>query len=322
MKALVCSGYGPPASLRLLEVDRPEPAPGEVLVRVRAASINDLDLGLIRGRPLLVRAFNGVFRPKVRIAGCDVAGEVAAVGAGVSRLEPGDAVFGDLCECGFGAFAEYVCAPERALVKKPARLNFAQAAAIPQAGVLAAQALFDYRPIEAGQRILINGAGGGVGTLGLQLARQWDVTVTCVDSADKLDMLRDLGADHVIDYAATDFTRTGERYDLIVDTKTTRGPGAYLRALADDGIYATVGGSMGCIGRVLLRGKLRRGADGRRLHVVALAANKRLEALGALCEAGTLVPVVDRSFPLTQTPAALQRFAAALHRGKIIVTVE
>ncbi len=318
---MVCRRYGSPALLRQEDVPTPRPAAGEVLVKVRCAAINDFDLGLLQGQPLVVRAFNGWLRPKVRIIGCEMAGEVMAVGPEVSTLAPGDAVFGDLSEHGFGAFAEFLCAPAAALRRMPAGLSFAQAVAIPHAGALAAQALFDDRPIESGQRILFNGAGGGVGTLGVQLARQWDVTVTCVDSADKLDMLRRIGADHVIDYRATDFTRTGERYHRIVDTRTTRGPSDYLRALADGGIYATVGGSMPRIAQCLARARLRAPPGGRHLRMVVLEANRHLERLAALCESGKLVPVLDRSYPLAEVPAALQRFAAARHQGKIVITV-
>lgn len=321
MKAIVCRKYGSPEGLRLEHVPEPRPAPGEVLVKVRCAAVNDFDLGLLQGRPLVVRAFNGWLRPRVRIIGCEAAGEVTAVGSGVHDLAPGDAVFGDLSEQGFGAFAEYLSVPETALRRKPPALTFAQAAALPHAGALAAQALFDHGSIEPGQHVLFNGAGGGVGTLGLQLAKQQDVTVTCVDSADKLDMLRGLGADHVIDYRAADFTRSGERYDLIVDTRTTRGPADYLRALAAGGVYTTVGGSLPQIARCLVRDRWRRPADGRRLRVVALQANKYLERLVALCEAGKLAPVLDRTYPLAEVPAALHHFAEARHQGKVIVAV-
>ena len=239
MRALIRDRYGPPDVLEVREVERPAPKEREVLVRVYAASINDWDWGLLQ-RPTIPLSLGA---PRVPILGSDVAGRVAAMGSGVQRFRLGDEVYGDLSRFGFGgwgAFAEYVCAPERALARKPARMTFEQAAALPQAGQLAVQGLFANGPLRPGQKILINGAGGGVGTIAVQLAKLQDVEVTGVDSAMKLEMMRTLGFDHVIDYTKEDFTKNGQRYDLILDTKTTRSPFVYARSLNANGTYATV----------------------------------------------------------------------------------
>ena len=202
--------YGTADVLELRDVARPAPGADEVLVRVQAASVNDWDLGLLQG-PLITRITSGLFTPKVKIIGGDIAGCVEAVGGDVKAFRPGDEVYGDLCMNGFGAFAEYVCAPEACLVLKPSGMSFEQAAAIPQAGMLAVQGLIDVGRIQSGQQLLLNGAGGGVGTFALQMAKLNDVEVTVVDKPGKLDMLRALGADHVIDYLEEDFTTSGQR---------------------------------------------------------------------------------------------------------------
>src|SRR5688572_17625797 len=240
MKALIRDRYGLPDVLEVREIEQPTPLQGEVLVRVHAASINDWDWGLLQGPTLpFSRA-----APRA-ILGSDVAGRVAALGSGVERFRVGDEVYGDLSRFGprgWGGFAEYVCARERALVLKPARMTVEQAAALPQAGQLAVQGRAANGPLKPGQTILINASGGGVGTIGVQLAKVHDVEVTGVDRASKLEMMRGVGFDHVIDYEQEDFTRTGRRYDLILDTKTNRSPFEYARALTPKGTYATVGG--------------------------------------------------------------------------------
>lgn len=321
MKAVVCTRYGKPDALEVRELPMPEPQNGQVLVRVAAASVNDFDWGLISGRPVLVRFFNGFFHPRVRIPGCDVAGRVVAVGGGVTRHRPGDRVFGDLSGCGFGAFAEYVCVPETAILAMPPAMSFEQAAALPQAGVLAMQALVDAAPVADGQRLLFNGAGGGVGTLGLQIAKRHDVEVTCVDRADKLDGLVALGADRVLDYRKVDFTRTGDRYHTIIDAKTSRSPLAYARALTPDGRYVTVGGLMRRVAQMLLlRGLIRR-RSGKRFIMIALQPNRHLDVLAAHCATGEVVPVLDRRYALDEIRPAMERFVAAEHRGKVIIRI-
>jgi NADPH:quinone reductase-like Zn-dependent oxidoreductase len=239
MKALIRDRYGPPEVLEVKDIEQPVPKEREVLVRVYAASINDWDWQMLQ-RPMLPLGFN---TPRVRILGSDIAGRVAAVGSGVQRFSVGDEVYGDLSrfgsEGGWGGFAEYVCAPEAPLVRKPPRMTFQQAAALPQAGQLAVQGLFAAGPLRSGQKILINGAGGGVGAIAIQLAKRQDLEVTGVDSAVKFEMMRAIGFDHVIDYRKENFTRNGRRYDLVLDTKTTRSPFAYTRSLSPGGTYAT-----------------------------------------------------------------------------------
>ena len=222
VKAIVLTKYGSVDALELRDVDPPTPQEHEVLVRVHATSINDWDAGVVLGSPVYVRLIHGWLKPNVRIPGCDVAGVVESVGAGVTRFQPGDAVYGDLHACGFGTYAELVCADEQALEPKPTNLSFAQAAAIPHGATLAWQALYDYAGLQAGERLLINGAGGGVGPIAVQLAKLDDCEVTGVDGEAKLPMLRSAGFDHVIDYRRQDFTHSGERYDLILDVRTDR----------------------------------------------------------------------------------------------------
>ena len=322
MRAIVYSEYGSPDVLRLEEVEKPVPKEDEVLVRVCATSVNDWDWALIYGETTN-RLLHGITKPKLRILGGDVAGRVEAVGAKVSAFGPGDEVYGDLCMAGFGTFAEYVCAPAQALINKPAGMTFEQAAAIPQAGMLAVQGLIDVGEIGSGKnRVLLNGAGGGVGTFALQLAKTYGVEVTCVDSAEKLDMLSELGADHVIDYRQVDFTRDGQRYDLILDPKSTRSPYDYARALAPEGIYVTVGGQSWRLFQAFVLGRLISKTHNKHIRVVALKPNKDLAFVNAQFEAGHLVPIIDGPYKLEDTAKALHRFASAEHLGKIVITVD
>ena len=322
MRAIVYSEYGSPDVLRLEEVEKPVPKEDEVLVRVCATSVNDWDWALIYGETTN-RLLHGITKPKLRILGGDVAGRVEAVGAKVSAFGPGDEVYGDLCMAGFGTFAEYVCAPAQALINKPAGMTFEQAAAIPQAGMLAVQGLIDVGEIGSGKtRVLLNGAGGGVGTFALQLAKTYGVEVTCVDRAEKLDMLSELGADHVIDYRQVDFTRDGQRYDLILDPKSTRSPYDYARALAPEGIYVTVGGQSWRLFQAFVLGRLISKTHNKHIRVVALKPNKDLAFVNAEFEAGRLVPIIDGPYKLEDTAKALHRFASAEHLGKIVITVD
>lgn len=321
MKAAVMEGYGSPDVLKLRDVARPTPKANEVLVRVHAASINDWDWGLLQGTPFVTRIFSGLRTPKVRILGCDIAGRVEAVGREVKAFQPGDEVYGDLCNSGFGAFAEYACAPEASLAHKPASMTFEQAAAIPQAGMLAVQGLIDVGRIRSGQTLLLNGAGGGVGIFALQLARLHDVEVTVVDKAGKLDMLLAMGADHAIDYLDEDFTKSGKRYDLILDVKTNRSPRAYARALNHNGTYATVGGDLPRLLETWVLGPLMSRRYRQHMRVVMLKPNKDLAYMNALCEAGKLAPVIDGTYTLADLPDAMRRFGSGDHKGKIIVTM-
>jgi NADPH:quinone reductase-like Zn-dependent oxidoreductase len=322
MKAIVMERYGTPDVLELKEVAKPTPKAGEVLVRVHAASVNDWDWGLLQGTPFVNRMISGLFTPKVRIIGGDIAGRVEAVGRDVEAFEPGDEVYGDLCMSGFGAFAEYVCAPVGVLVHKPPGMTFEQAAAIPQAGELAVQGLIDVGRIRSGQKLLLNGAGGGVGTFALQMAKLHETQVTVVDKPGKLEMLRALGADHLIDYLEADFTRGGCRYDLILDTKTNRSPFAYARALNPGGTYVTVGGSIPRLLQALVLGPLISRLSGKQVRIVSLKPNKDLAYMNQLFEAGKLAPVIDGPYELADVPEAMRLFGTGDHKGKIIVTMK
>jgi NADPH:quinone reductase-like Zn-dependent oxidoreductase len=321
MKAVVMERYGTPEVLELREVATPTPKDDEVLVRVHAASVNDWDWGLLRGKPFINRMLNGLLRPRLRIIGGDIAGRVEAVGRDVRTFQPGDDVYGDLCMSGFGAFAEFACAPEAALARKPRAMTFEQAAAIPQAGMLAVQGLIDIGRIRPGQRLLLNGAGGGVGTLALQIAKLHDAEVTVVDKAGKLDMLRAMGADHVVDYHEQDFTRAETRYDLILDVKTNRSPLAYARALSLHGTYATVGGDTARLIQALVLGPLISLSVHKHVRIVVLKPNKDLAYMNELFEAGKLAPVIGARYELAGVPDALRLFGTGDHKGKIVITI-
>jgi NADPH:quinone reductase-like Zn-dependent oxidoreductase len=320
MKALVRDRYGSLDDLELRDIEQPVPLEDEVLVRVHATSLNDWDLALLKRPPLVLRPV----APWVPIVGSDIAGRVEAVGKAVTRFRPGDDVCGDLSRFGrggFGGFAEYVCARETALVPKPARMTYEQAAALPQAGVLALQGLRAGGPLRAGQRILINGAGGGVGTLAVQVAKLHDVEITGVDSAAKLDMMRSIGFDHVIDYTQTDFTSSANRYDLIVDTKSERSPFACARALNPHGTYATVGGVPRRIMQVVLFGPWIRRTSNKTVRMIALKQNRDLPYLTQLFEAGKLAPVIDGHYTLSEAREAFRHVEAAHHKGKVVITM-
>jgi NADPH:quinone reductase-like Zn-dependent oxidoreductase len=319
MKALIRDRYGPPEVLEVREVERPVPRAGEVLVRVHAASINDWDWGLLQG-PTIPLGFERL-RP---ILGSDVAGVVTEVGEGVQRLRAGDEVYGDQCRFGaggWGGFAEYVCAREGALVPKPARMTFEQAAALPQAGQLAVQGLFAAGPLQSGWKILINGAGGGVGTIAIQLAKGTDVEVTGVDRASKLEMMQSLGFDHVIDYEMEDFTKNGRRYDLILDTKTNRWPFEYPGSLNAGGTYATVGGLNARLFQAVVFGWWIRRTTGKTVRLVGLRPNQDLPYLNERFEAGQLVPVIDGPYALADAREAFRHFGAGKHKGKIVIAM-
>lgn len=320
MKAAIYTEYGPPDVLQIREVDKPVPNDTEVLIRVHAASINDWDWALLTG-DVVNRLLNGIFKPKkMNILGCDIAGRVEAVGKAVTDFKPGDDVYGDLTGR-FGGFAEYVCAQQDQVARMASGMSFEQAAAIPQAGMLALQGLFDIQPVKDGQKILINGAGGGVGTFGIQFARQFDVEVTGVDNTGKLDLMRRLGFDHVIDHTREDFTRSGRQYDLIVDAKTNRSPLAYLPALKPNGVYATVGGHVPRLLQVALFGKPIQWLTGKQTRVVGLQANRDLACINELFEAGKLTPVIDGSYTLNQLADAFRVFGRAEHQGKLVITI-
>lgn len=320
MQAWINERYGCADVLELRDVAVPTPKEDEVRIKVRAVSVNDWDVGILRGDPFVNRLLYGLRRPRVNILGSDVAGVVETAGKNVTRLKPGDAVYGDLSEQ-WGGFAEYVCAPENMLALKPGAMTFEQAAAIPQAAMLAVQGLRDTGRLASGQRLLINGAGGGVGTFGLQIAKTMGVEVTGVDAPEKLDRMRALGFDHVVDYTREDFVAAGTRYDLILDVKTNRPPLHYLRALAPGGTYATVGGSMARLLQTVMLSPLAPALVRKHLRVVALKPNKDLAYVAELFAAGALAPVIDGVYSLRELPAAVRRFERGEHFGKIVIAM-
>ena len=321
MKAIVLTKYGSPEVLQLREVAKPTPQDDEVLIKVHATSINDWDWGLMRGKPFYIRLLCGLLKPKITIPGVDIAGQVEAVGRNVKQFQPGDEVYGDLSECGFGGFAEYVCAHENALALKPARMTFVEAAAIPHAAMLTIQGLRDKGQIQPGQTLLINGAGGGVGTFAVQLAKSIGVEVTGVDSSGKLNMMRSMGFDHVIDYTQEDFTKNGQCYDLILDTKTNRSTFDYARALSPQGIYVTVGGTTTRLFQALFLGPTIRIFSNKDIRIVALKPNKDLPYMNELFEAGKVKPVIDGPYSLSEVPEAIQHFGEGNHQGKVVILV-
>ncbi|PKD44683.1 NAD(P)-dependent alcohol dehydrogenase [Rhodohalobacter barkolensis] len=322
MKAILLKKYGMPNDLEIGEVTKPVPSEGEVLVKIHAASINDWDWGLVRGKPFIIRLFFGLRKPKIEIPGVDISGTIEAVGDGVSSFTAGDEIYCDLSECGLGGFAEYVCVPEKMLSKKPSNISHNDASALPHAGILALQGLVEKGKVKTGQRVLINGAGGGVGTLGIQILKPYGVEVTGVDSGEKLDLMKSLGFDKLMDYRKADFTAIGEKYDLILDTKSTRSPFKVARSLKKDGRYVTVGGSMVRLLEIVLFGWLISLFTGKKLSVLTLKANKGLDQISKLVEQGQLSPVVDGPYEFDKIPELIQYFGDGRHLGKIVVEME
>jgi NADPH:quinone reductase-like Zn-dependent oxidoreductase len=319
MKAIVYTKYGGPEVLQIKEVEKPLPNDDEVLVKVHAVSLNDWDFGLLQG-DFINRMLSGLFKPKKQILGSDMAGNIEAVGKNVKQFQPGDEVYGDLSGK-WGGLAEYVCANEKALALKPASMSFVEAAAIPQAAMLAVQGLYDKGKIQTGQKLLINGAGGGVGTFGIQIAKLHGVEVTGVDSTAKLDMLRSMGFDHVIDYTKEDFTKNGERYDLILDVKTNRPMSNYVRALSRNGVYVTVGGSIPRLIQALFLAPWFSLVSKKHLRIVALKPNKDLALMNQLFEAGKVKPVIHGPYRFEEFAEAFSLFAKADHKGKVVITI-
>ena len=323
MKAIVYTKYGSPNVLHLEEVEKPTPKANEVLIKVHAASINSWDWELMTGTPFVNRLMAGIIKPKrIKILGCDISGRVEEVGKNVKLFQPGDEVFGDLSRCGWGGFAEYVCARDNAVVLKPANITFEQAAAIPQAGLLALQGLHDKGKIQPGQKVLINGASGGVGTFAIQIAKSSGAEVTAVCSTKKLDMVRSMGADHVIDYMQKDFTQNGHYYDLILDVQGYHSIFDYKRALSPKGIYVMVGGSSTLANQLLFIGPWITMTGNKKMGLLLHKANKGMTFMKELLKAGKVVPVIDRCYPLSEVPEALRYFGAGHARGKIVITVE
>lgn len=341
MKAAVRHEYGPPEVVNLEEIPTPSPADNEILVRVHAASVNLGDWELLTGNPLFISVLasifgpkprynlvspNGMavhkgslFKPKYKILGSDIAGQVEAVGRNVTQFQSGDEIFGT---CGFGAFAEYVCVPEKAtLVPKPACMTFEQAAAIPEAAFIALQGIRDKARVQSGQKVLINGAGGGAGTFGVQIAKSYGAEVTGVDGASKLDMLRSIGADHVLDYTREDFTRNGQRYDVILDLAAYRTVFESRRSLTPNGIYLMAGGSGTATWQSAFLGPfISRTGNGRVLFLLAHSRRDDLIHMGELFAAGKVAPIIDRCYPLSETGEAIRRLGEKQSKGKVIIT--
>lgn len=322
MQAFVYHKYGSPDVLQLTEIEKPSPSENRVLVKIHAVSVNALDWHLMTADIFLVRFMaGGVLKPKQpSIPGVDVAGVVEAVGEGVTRFKVGDAVFGDIAGGGRGGFAEYVAAPEKLLVHKPANLSFEQAAAVPVAAITALQGLRDVGKIQAGQKVLVHGASGGVGTYAVQLAKVFGAEVTAVCSTRNLDQARSLGADHVIDYTKEDFSKNGQQYDLILAANGNRSIYEYKRALSPKGVYVMAGGTLKQIMQSMTLGPLISQKDGKKLGGVSAHQNQKdLETLAEMLEAGKIVPVIDRVYPFKEAPEALGYLGAGHARGKVVV---
>jgi NADPH:quinone reductase-like Zn-dependent oxidoreductase len=316
MKAFIYEKYGPPETLRIAEVDKPAPNTDEVLVKVLGASVNAADWHVLRGKPLFSRATLGLLRPKHQILGVDIAGQVEAVGGGVTRFKPGDQVYANLLDHGYGGFAEYVSVPVGVLSLKPANLSFEEAAAVPMAATTALQGLGRHGALQPAQQVLINGASGGVGSFAVQLAKASGVEVTAVTSTGNLDLVRSLGADEVIDYANEDFARTGRRYDRILDTVGNRSVRELRRALAEGGKAAVTGFTSV---RKLLGVSLRGGKDV--VQVQAHVTAKDLELLSELIAADKVRPQIDRRYGFADIPAAIAYLEQGHARAKVVVGV-
>ena len=323
MKAILYHNYGPPDVLQWEDTEKPVPKDNEVLVKVRAAAVNPLDWHFMRGAPYLLRMSGGLRQPKDRRLGVDVAGQVDAVGKNVTQFQPGDEVFGTAR----GAFAEYVCTAELALVAKPSNLTFEQAASVPVAAFTALQGLRDTGKIHPGQKVLINGAAGGVGTLAVQIARSFGAEVTGVCSTRNVERVRSMGADHVVDYTQLDFTESGRRYDVIFDCFANHSWSACRRALNPKGICVIVGGPTGgwMVGflRLAVHALLLSPFVNQKLTLLLAKPNKQdLTVIVELLASGKIKPIIDRSYPLHQTPEAIRYLEAGHARGKVVVTVE
>jgi NADPH:quinone reductase-like Zn-dependent oxidoreductase len=316
MKAYIYEQYGPPETLRMGEVDKPTPNADQVLVKVRAASVNAADWHALRGKPLFSRATLGLLRPKHQLLGVDIAGQVEAVGSGVTRFTSGDAVYANLLDHGYGGFAEYVSVPVAVMAPKPANLSFEEAAAVPMAATTALQGLGHHGALQPTHKVLINGASGGVGSFAVQLAKASGAEVTAVTSTPNLDLVGSLGADHVVDYTTTDVVATGRRYDLILDTVGNRSVPELRRALASGGKAAVTGFTrVAKLLAVSLRG-------GKNIAMVqAHVTAKDLELLSELTEAGKVRPLIDRRYAFADIPAAIAYLEQGHARGKVVAEV-
>ncbi|UCF65105.1 MAG: NAD(P)-dependent alcohol dehydrogenase [bacterium] len=319
MKAVFYYDYGPPDILEIRETEKPVPKDNEVLLKVHAVSVNASDWEFLTGRPLYTRMW-GLRRPKFQILGSDIAGTVEAVGKKVKLFQPGDEVFGDIMG-NWGGFAEYVCAPVNKLILKPADLTFEKAASLPQAALVALQGLRDKGKVQPGQKVLINGAGGGSGTFAIQIAKMLGATVTGVDRTEKLDLMLSIGADRVIDFTKEDFTQNEQTYDVILDFVASHSIFDYRRTLAPRGKYIMVGGSLPHLFQTLLLGFIISVTGKKKMGVLGARPNKDLDFMLELIESNKVVPVIDKRYPLHEVPAALRYLGEGHARGKIIIVV-
>jgi NADPH:quinone reductase-like Zn-dependent oxidoreductase len=322
MKAIVYEKYGLPDVLEYRDVEKPTPKAGEVLVKVQAVSVNYFDWHAMTGEPFMARMAFGLNKPKYPILGEDISGTVEAVGPGASQFDTGDEVYGDIARYGSGGFAEYVCVPEGGVALKPANLTFEEAAAVPMAAVTALQCLRDGGKVQPGQKVLVHGAAGGVGTFAVQLAKYYGAEVTGVCSTRNVELVKSLGADHVIDYTREDFARNGQQYDLIMAVNGNRSIYDYRRALKPQGVYLMAGGTDKQIFQALLLGSLLSRNDGQKFgSFSAKATRKDLMFLKELLEAGKIKPVIDRRYPLSETAEALRYIGGGHARAKIVIIV-
>ncbi|MCP4581100.1 MAG: NAD(P)-dependent alcohol dehydrogenase [candidate division Zixibacteria bacterium] len=322
MKVIEYQKYGSPDVLELKEVEKPAPKDDEVLIRVQASSVNAYDWHMLRADPIFIRLISGLLKPKNQILGADVAGQVEAVGGNVKQFQPGDEVFGDVSGSGGGGFTEYVCARENVLAPKPTGTTFDEAAAVPLAAVTALQGLRDKGQIQPGQKVLINGASGGVGTFAVQIAKSFGAEVTAVCSTRNLDMARSIGADRVIDYTQEDFSKSGRRYDLIYVANGNNPISAYKRALSDEGVLVLGGGSTSQFYRATFFGPWIFMTGSKKMrNYVAQPNQKDLVFMAELLEAGKVVPVIDRRYPLSEVADAIRYLEEGHARGKVVITV-
>ena len=321
MKAIVYYKYGSPDVLKLEEVEKPTPADNQLLIKVQAVSVNRSDWEGLIGKPLYAR-IGGLIKPGNKILGSDIAGTVEAVGKDVKQFKPRDEVFGLMLNYG-GGFAEYACKSEKAMALKPANMTFEEAAAIPQAAFIALQGIREKGQVQPGQKVLINGAGGGAGTFAIQLAKLAGAEVTGVDNTEKLELMRSLGADHVIDYTKEDFTKNGKQYDLILDVIAYRSVFAYQRALKPNGNYFLAGGSVFTMLQMLLLGPWIRRTTSKNIRVLVVQTDsKDLVYITELIESGKVKLVIDKHFSLSETAEALRYLGEGHAKGKIVITVE
>ncbi len=323
MKAVVYTEYGPPEVLQLKEVDKPTPKEDEVLIKIHAAAITAGDVIVLKGEPFVTRFVTGLQKPKNTIPGKEMAGRVEAVGENITQFQPGDEVFGDLSVASWGAFAEYVAVPENAIALKPANLTFEQAAAVPESAVVALQALRDKGKIQPGNKVLINGASGGVGTYAVQIAKSFGAEVTAVCSTRNLDMMRSIGADYVIDYTVEDFTQNGQQYDLILAANGYHPISDYRRALSPDGIYVATGGTMAQSLQATMIGPFISMTGSKTMGGMMVKPNQNdLVFMKELLEAGKVVPVIDRCYPLSDIAEAFHYIGEGHAKGKVVINVE